>query len=244
MELPEYWLTDPLLDAEYKHYKLLAFLKYVEGCYDQKRFFPYKEQVEWHEDSLNTFLNSLKQLYSSFPMELKGFDRRSGQMIYEPTVFNGAEVREIEKIVRNSIPVLKKNIALAEEQLAELKAQIDAFTIGVLPLKVQYGYLLLRQPRVMRVYEYKLKLVNDERSSTQLTTRYINTWPNNSLHNFEQIKLKLIKGKGAIANPATFGFSSNLKIPAIETYLPLAKQMAMNIIQKNYDQNTLSTGEK
>lgn len=244
MELPEHWLTHPLLDAEYKRYELLAFLQHVERRYAQKKLFPYKQQVQRHNDTLSNFSAALNELEASFPKKLKGLDHKAMRLHFEAMFQNGNEMGEIERIVEHALPLLRSNLAHAEELLDELKTHIEAFTVGVLPLNVQFGYLLLKEPRSTRVYEYRLNKVADSTASLDLRTRYINSWPHGLASNFEQIKLELITSTDAVANPATFGFVSSVGLPPIETYLPLAKQLTLQLIKENSAQNTLSDGEK
>lgn len=236
MELPKHWLTTPILDAEYKRYKLLAFLKYVDDRYFEKRLFPYADQVRIHTEALFKLTAALENMSDSFPKELSGIDSSEITLCYKGLVKPGKEMVEIEKIIEDTLPLLRNNLNSAHELIAELKRHIELFTVGLTPMESQYGYLLLQQEPSTRVYEYRLHKVTHNDGPfgfSSISTRYIGTWKRSPSNNFEQIKLQLIKRHNAVANPATFGFVSSMSLPHIETYLPLAKQMTLEAILEN-----------
>ena len=236
MELPKHWLTTPILDAEYKRYKLLAFLNYVDERYFERRLFPYADQVRTHTEVLVELTTALENMSDSFPKELSGIDSSDITLRYNELVGPGKEMIEIEKIIDETLPLLRNNLNSAHELIAELKRHIELFTVGLMPIETQYGYLLLQQEPGTRVYEYRLNKIDQNDgpfSYSSISTRFVDTWKRSPSNNFEQIKLQLIKGNNAVANPATFGFVSSMSLPHIETYLPLAKQMALQAILEN-----------
>ncbi len=105
----------PILDAEYKRYKLLAFLKYVDDHYFQRRMFPYMAQVRGHTEDLSTFIKSMEELKSSFPKKLTGLDLEQFKLAYAPLVESGLELAEIQKIVYEALPLLMNNLEKADE---------------------------------------------------------------------------------------------------------------------------------
>lgn len=239
MELPISWLTGPLFDAEYKQYCLLAFLQYVEGRYKQQRLFPYQKQVQDHNTALLQLLEKIDELKEGMPKPISGLDR-SGWQFAEPFTA-GPEMQMVQDLAQGALPLLQRNLAQAEELLEELREHIHACTVGVMPLERRYGYLMLQQPNSTRVYEYQLDHLVDHTQIGNMRTRYISTWPRSTSGQFEQIKYELLKKPNAIGNPATFGFVSELQLPVLETYLPVAKRIAIKMARGQY---TLSEGEK
>jgi hypothetical protein len=62
-----------------------------------------------------------------------------------------------------------------------------------------------------------------------LRTHYFSTWTLGLGQTYGHIKAELIR-LGPLPNPATFVFESDISLPRIETFMPLAKQLVYELV--------------
>jgi len=62
-KLPTNWLTDGLVDFEYKKYLLLAYLKSVEEEFDSKRLYPILSDLILHYQNIMQVKAHKKLIY-------------------------------------------------------------------------------------------------------------------------------------------------------------------------------------
>jgi len=105
--------------------------------------------------------------------------------------------------------------------------------VGLVPLNTTEGYLFLRSWNETRVYSFCMQLFLEEYDDDQyksLTTKYLQTFQNTPRNTPERLKSSLVKMNADLPNPATFLFRTDMTIPHVESFMPLAKQLAYNYI--------------
>ena len=86
------------------------------------------------------------------------------------------------------------------------------------------------------MYAYSVPLLHGANEASQhhgVTTHYVGCYTITLSRRYEQIKADLVRGTRALPNPATFAFETDLELPRIETYLPLAKQLVLGHIRRS-----------
>lgn len=230
--LPKDWLTRAGIDAELHRYLVLSFIQRVSTRFKERKLYPYLNEVHERARELEALLTGLDRATRALPREVSGFDLERCQVRYQEPMDDGWM-----RTITGSIDFARKRIADLMDQgdglRQELGARIHFEPVGLLPLNTREGYLLLREAREARVYAYALPIcrAGDPLQAHQaLRTRYITSYSLSIACTYEHIKTDLVRNARYLPNPAAFVFESELPIPRVETYLPLAKQLVLNAV--------------
>jgi hypothetical protein len=227
-KLSENWLTENLIDLEYKQYILLAYLEDVEQHFKQQLLYPSLAELISHYRKLKSLRDGTKQLYQSFPGELSGLDFERFKLSYRSVVENDQLMDELERIISFSLPKLEIQLNIGKSVYEKIENQLKLEPIGLVPLRQNEGYMILKinQPSEIRVYEYAVSIFEDnEEKFRAIHTKEIAKYSSTLVNTAPEIKADLIRNNKEIPNPATYFFSCTLNIPVEETYLPIAKRM-------------------
>jgi hypothetical protein len=232
--LPKDWVLKPALDLELKQYTLLAYLQRVERRFGEHKLYPYLEDVLAHTREL-LHLRALKaSLQRNLPGGLLGFDPRTGEAVHERPE-DPDMLGVIDDVIDFAVPGLQRVWERGSGLRQELAEHIRFAPVGVQPLHVQEGWLLLRHGREARVYGYALPLLRtaqEELLYHSVHTRYVTSYTVGIACSYEHIKADLIDRHSAWPNPATFVLETDVPLPHIETFMPLAKQLVYEHIAK------------
>ena len=233
--LPKDWVVRPALDAELKRYMLLGYLQRVNARFSERKLYPYLEDIKAHVEELVQLRRTKEDLERSLAGPLLGFDPRTGDPQYEP-VDDDALLSIIDEVLEFSIPGLNKALIDGRELREEIADRIRISPVGIQPLNAKEGWLLLRTGREARVYAYAMPLFREAREEKQyrsVHTRYVTSCTVSIGHTYEQIRSELLNSHRNMPNPAVFVFESDIDLPHIETFMPLAKQMVYEQITTN-----------
>lgn len=227
-KLSENWLTENLIDLEYKQYILLAYLEDVEQHFKQQLLYPSLAELISHYRKLKTIKESTAQLFQSFPGQLTGLDFERFKLSYRRVVENDQLMEELERIISFSLPKLEIQLNVGKSIYEKIEHQLKLEPIGMVPLRQNEGYMILQinHPSELRVFEYVVSIFeeNDEKFRA-IHTREIAKYSSTLAYSPTEIKAELIRNNREIPNPAAYFFSCTLNIPIEETYLPIAKRM-------------------
>lgn len=233
--LPMDWVLRSGIDLEMKQYTLLAYLQRVDRQFKERKLYPHLLELRMHVDELLRLRRNKDELARNISGELLGFDPRSGAAIREkPT--DDQWLAAVDDVIDFAVPGLRRMLSEGSGLREELAGHIHFAPVGLWPLSTQEGWLLLRTGREARVYGYAMPLLLD-RSEEQLAryplTRYVTSYSLGFSCTYEHIKADLIGKHPAFPNPATFVFETDLALPHIETYMPLAKRSLYDHIVRN-----------
>jgi hypothetical protein len=229
--LPTDWLTRTGIDRELHRYLVLAFVQRVRARFGERKLYPYLNEVQERAQELEGLVASMERAVRALPREVTGFDLENGQVCYrEPN--EDEWMRTITDSVGFARPRITELLEHGDGLRKELGARIHFEPVGLLPLNTREGYLLLREAREARVYAYALPFCCTPNQDLQpdLRTRYITSYTLSLTCNYEHIKTDLVRNARHLPNPAAFVFESDLPMPRIETYLPLAKQLVRQAV--------------
>lgn len=224
------WLTENLIDFEYKQYVLLAYLEEVSRQFDQKLLYPSLAELIDHYRHLKQFRSNADSLYNSFRENLEGIDLENFRLSYQKVVQNDALMQEISQIVEFSIPQFEQKVQLGREIYEVIEQHLTLEPVGLVPLNSDSGYLIieLKHERESRVYEYSVSLFDDNGEKMRaMHTSFRKSFSNSPFVSPQNLKLDLIRENRDLPNPATFLVTSELRIPFDATYFPIAKRMLM-----------------
>lgn len=233
VRLSDDWLTEGLIDLEYKKYKLLAFLQNVDERFKSKSLYPPFADVIFHYRNLLKFRESNETLVRNFPKQLKRVDLNKLALEYEKS-FNDPEfMEELNRIIEFALPQFSDKMREGKEIYDEIEGQIKFEPIGLCPINQNEGYLLLNtsEDRFIHVFEYQITLFKSANAKYRgINTTYLEKVRKSISNTFESVKLGLIKRYRKLPNPATFIVDSKVPAPMEETLLPISKRLLIQRI--------------
>lgn len=224
---PQEAIVTATLDEELEQYRLLAYLQRVEAGYRERKLYPHLDELRLRLAQLRVLRERSAELARTVPRDVIGLDLVHGELV-RTKVQEDELLRMIEAALAFAMPELDQALERGLELREELSGRIHFAPVGVLPLSTREGYLLLRQDADALVYSYTLPLVHevDEELRYQgIRTRYLTTYTVSIASTYEHIKADLVRIDRSSPNPATFVFESDISLPRIETFMPLAKQL-------------------
>ena len=231
--LEKNWLTEGLIDFEYKKYLALAYLKYVREKFDVKKLFPFMSDLVFHYRNLVSLKENKSLLYENFPQEISRADFENLRLIYHHMIEDDALMSELDDIVSFCLPKFKEHLAEGKDIYEYAEKNIEISPVGLAPLQVNEGYLLIREFRKksVRIFEYQIGLFSHaEEKYRGIHTQYIDSRKTNLSTTYESVKVDLVKQIKKYANPATYVVESKAPLPFSETLLPVAKRLLVKYI--------------
>ncbi|MBC7861487.1 MAG: hypothetical protein IAF38_00855 [Bacteroidia bacterium] len=227
MELSKNWLTEHLIDFEYKKYQLLGYLQQVKDNYQHTRVYPWLAEVIDHYKNLVSVRKNSEELKGGFQKDLKGFNFAEMKLEYEATAEENELMQEIIQIIDFSIPLFAQHINEGKTIYDFVEDKLQLKAIGITPLKTDEGYLFLhcRDQQEVHVYQYHLSFysLSDEKMRSIITT-YNSVRELNFSYSYEKLKHDLIAENRELPNPAVYAIDCALTVPLNETLLPIAKR--------------------
>ncbi len=224
-------LTLPL-DEELARYQLMAYLQRVENRYNERKLYPHLDDLQARRETVLCMRRQKEELEHAMARDIIGFDLRAGGPIRSAPEDDGA-VRSLEQVIDMALPRIDKALMRGTELRQEIMQRIQLEPVGLLPLRTSEGYLLLRQGSAARVYAYQLGLYDGGdmvEASRLMRTVYVSDYTISWTCTPEQVKADLVRHRSTLPNPAVFAFSTELLLPPIETFLPLAKQLVYELV--------------
>lgn len=230
--LSKNWLTEHVLDAEYKRYILLAYLSDVNREFDNKKLYPHLAELIEHHRQLIALKQSTESLSAAFPTQLTQVDMENLELNYSKLV-NDSMMTELEDIINYSIPQFERYMQTGKQLYDYIESRLKVEPIGLLPLYALEGYLFLKRPQRKEtcVYEYQVTLFEEAKEQYRsIRTEYVASFSQSVSNTPENIKTDLIKRRPKLPNPAVYYIEPDMEIPLMETYLPIAKRAVIKRI--------------
>jgi len=235
MNLSKDWITQGLIDFEYKKYVLLAYLQTVRGSFGRVELYPYLGDLVFHYRNLQALKKNKLLIRESFPKELSIEDLNKLELSYKQLVEDDRVMGELEAIIEYALPQLRNSVEEGAVLYEHVEAQCEIASIGVTPLYANEGYLFISQPpeKETDIYRYQVSIFEDSNEQLRgLQTTYMETQPRSLVSTYEAIKLSLVKRYKDFPNPATFLVVSKSKFPQAETLLPVVKRLFVKHLSK------------
>jgi hypothetical protein len=227
------WLTEGLIDFEYKKYVLLAYLQDVKQSFTSQKLYPFLQDLVFHYQNLRT-LNDNKQLIKdSFPERLTSSDLKEMSLNYEKTIPDDSVMAELQDIISYSLPELQKHLAEGKDLYEYFESKMNISPIGITPLFPDEGYLFVaeKEKRETKIYEYQISIIqNSTEKYRGIYAQHIETKRKSTFETYEKMKIDLIKERKKLPNPATYLVESNVSCPHEESFLPIAKRLLVKYI--------------
>ena len=236
-QLSPNWITEGLIDFEYKKYMLLGYLQEVERTFNEQKIYPALSQIIEHYNNLVVLRDNKQNLTNQFPQQLTGFDLKEFKLQFESMLGDDKYVSEIEEIVEFALPLISGSVNDGKELYQIVEDKLSIFPVGIVPLDVEFGYMMLAEKDVkeFRVYNYQITLFENANEKFRgIKTTYVSSFPRSVVNTYENVKVELIKSQRELPNPATFVVESELKLPLQESLLPVAKRTLVRYLYRNF----------
>ncbi len=232
-KLSSQWLTDGILDFEYKKYVLLAYLQHVRGEFKNQMLFPHLPHVQEHYQSTVTFKKSKNSLRTNFPKDLTGLDPVRLRLMYKELYEDDVHLEHLNEILEFATSQFSTVIREGQSRLDEVEATLQISPIGIIPLRTEEGYLFLyrKVSQETTIFRYQVTLF-DAKKERIMQTHLVDSLRKSYYTTFENLKVELTRRYTQLPNPATYMVESAREYPLNETLLPAARQLMVRYINK------------
>lgn len=232
-QLNDNWLTEGLVDFEYKKYLLLAYLQKVKASFNRIELYPFLSDLVFHHRNLMAVKENKSMLYDRFPKRLSLENLQNLEINYKKIIEDDAVMQEIESIMEYALPKFKSSLEEGSFLYEHVESHCEISPVGLTSLYAQEGYLFVTQPpeHETNIYRYQVTIFSNSSDTLRgIHTHHISTTKKNISNTYEQIKLKLIRQYTDLPNPATYLVISKLKFPVAQTLMPVAKRLLIKTI--------------
>jgi hypothetical protein len=225
--LSENWITENLIDFEYKKYVLLGYLQHVEAHFNEQKLYPDFAELIAHYRNLIALKNNTTALENSFKKNVKSIDYDTLSLVYENTITDES-LNDLKQIIAFSEPLLANELHKGKNIFDFAEQHILTHHIGILPIYKTEGYFVLYpyQAKQVLVYNYTFSKINLLQQEVYgLNCTYVSNYTISLAKPVDKIKLDIIDANPQLPNPAVYLFKANAELPNDETFLPIAKRL-------------------
>src|SRR5690349_6182067 len=101
------WLTQGLIDFEYKKYMLMAYLHTVKNSFERTELYPFMADLVFHYRNLLGIKENKTLIQESFPKEISLEEFKKLELSYRKMVEDDAVMNELESIIDFALPQIK-----------------------------------------------------------------------------------------------------------------------------------------
>lgn len=232
-KLSKDWITNGLIDFEYKKYVLLAYLQKVQGSFDEVKLYPaLSDLLERYQDALS-FQRRKNLMKSGFPKEISRIDLDQLKILYQEVVDDSELMSQLEEIIEYALPRMKDTLEIGKEIFEKVEVALKIEPIGIMPLYMDEGYLMidLGNRKLTDIYQYKVsKFSYSGEGYKSVYFEFLETIKRGIGDTYEGLKLQLIKAYKTLPNPATFLINSPQLFPLKETVMPVTKRLVLQTV--------------
>lgn len=225
--LSENWITENLIDFEYKKYVLLGYLQHVEEHFNEQKLYPDFAELIAHYRNLIALKNNTSALENSFKKNVKGIDYNTFSLVYENSITDES-LNDLKQIIAFSEPLLANELHKGKNIFDFAEQHILTNHIGILPIYKTEGYFILYpyQAKQVLVYNYTFSKINLLQQEVYgLNCSYVSNYTISLAKPVDKIKSDIIDANPHLPNPAVYLFKANAELPNDETFLPIAKRL-------------------
>lgn len=234
-KLKDNWLTDGLIDFEYKKYQLLAYFKHVKESFKRMELYPFLSDMVFHYRNLLLVKENKSLIRESFPKELSPESLKNMVLNYRRIIEDDLVMREIEAIMEYALPHFKDSLEEGSFIYEYVESKCEISPIGLTSLYLDEGYLFVTQPpeKETDVYRYQATIFNQSTESLRaIHTEFLLTAARSFSNTYESMKLNLIRKYAELPNPSVYLVASKIKFPYMQTLMPIAKRLLVKQITK------------
>lgn len=226
--LKDNWLTEGLIDFEYKKYVLLAYFKRVKESFNRIELYPFLSDLVFHYRNLITLKENKSLIRDSFPQEISPEGIKNLEINYKKIIDDDLVMKEIESIMEYALPQFKTSLDEGSFIYDFVESKCEISPVGLSSLYTNEGYLFVTQPpeTETQIYRYQVSFFEQSNETMRaIHTHYLMTSERSISNTYESIKLQLIRKYTELPNPSAYLVLSRLKFPFTQTLMPVAKRL-------------------
>jgi hypothetical protein len=234
-KLSKDWLTQGLIDFEYKKYLLLAYLQAARKSFDKVELYPFLADLVFHYRNLMSVKENKSLIRESFPKEISQEEIKNLELRYREIIEDDAIMSELGAIIEFALPKIEESLKEGTVIYEYVESKCEISPIGVTPLYAKEGYLFVTMPpeTETNVYRYQVSIFEDSKEQLRsLNTQFLEVVDKTSLYPYERIKMDLVKRYKDLPNPAAYLLISKIRVPFTETLMPVAKRLFVKHISQ------------
>ncbi|WP_338767668.1 hypothetical protein WAF17_06280 [Bernardetia sp. ABR2-2B] len=228
------WITQGLIDFEYKKYMLLAYLQYTKKQFDEVKLYPTFSELLFHYNNLLQIKENKQLLSEKFPKKLSKADFEKLKLTYTSILKDDEMMQEIESVVEFALPKINASVNEGKQIYDWINQHLEIVPVGITPIYFREGYLFLglnenqnKLNTIIQIYKYKITLF--EKTETKevlrgLNLQHIDTLLKSKFETYENLKINLIRNNKNLPNPATFLMQSSVVCSFENSIFPIAKR--------------------
>ena len=232
-KLPINWLTEGLIDFEYKKYLLLAYLQSAKTEFAQQRLYPVFSDLIMHYRNLLQVKENKKLVYEAFPQRITRADFEKLELVYEKIVEDDETMQQIEEIIQFAAPLFVNAVDAGKELYSFIEQHLEINPVGITPMYFDEGYLFLDAfpGKETQVYVYRITVFeNTYEKYRGINTQHLKTVRRGLALTHENLKVQLVREHQELPNPATFVIVSKVPCPLENSLLPIAKRTLVKYV--------------
>ena len=141
-KLSKDWLTQGLIDFEYKKYVLMAYLQRVKSSFNRVELYPFMADLVFHYRNLLTLKENKTLIRESFPKELSLEDFKKLELSYRQMIEDDGVMSELESIIDFALPQIKGSLQEGSVIYEYVESKCEISPVGVTPLVCKGGILV------------------------------------------------------------------------------------------------------
>ena len=159
-KLSKDWLTQGLIDFEYKKYVLMAYLQRVKTFFNRVELYPFMADLVFHYRNLLTLKENKTLIRESFPKELSLEDFKKLELSYRQMIADDNIMSELESIIDFALPQIKGSLNEGSVIYEFVESKCEISPVGLTPLYAKEGYLFVTQPpeKETNIYRYQVSI--------------------------------------------------------------------------------------
>ncbi|WP_242928651.1 hypothetical protein [Pontibacter vulgaris] len=231
--LPINWLTEGLIDFEYKKYMLLAYLKSARTEFGHQRLYPVFSDLIMHYRNLLQVKEHKQLVYESFPQRISRADFEKLELVYQKIVEDDETMQQIEEIIQYAAPLFGEAVESGKELYDFVERHLEISPVGITPMYHNEGYLFLEAfpGKEVQVYVYQITIFENTYDKYRgISTIHLQTVRRGLAHTHESLKIQLVRERSELPNPATFAIVSRVPVPLENSLLPIAKRSLVKYV--------------
>ena len=228
MKLSQNWLTEGLIDLEYKQYLVLAYLKHVKEKFDQEKLYPALGELVYHHQNLLDFQSKKIDTEQQLKKVIATVNLSKMKLGYKKTAQEDILIKEIESIINFTIPKFEKHLEKGKEIYETVEANMEIQPLGVQPKEINDGFVFIKRKtsNKIRIYQYTIRaFYNLGEKYKGLNFEFIKEKKQSLGETLEQIKIGLIRQQQYLQTPATYLIEHALSGSYWGTTFPIAQRL-------------------
>ncbi|MCC6834353.1 MAG: hypothetical protein IT213_05140 [Cytophagales bacterium] len=229
------WLTEGLIDFEYKKYQLMAYFKHVKESFNRVELYPFLSDLVFHYRNLLQVKDNHSLLRDSFPKEISPEGLKNLELNYRRMIADDTLMQELESIIAFAVPQFKSSLDEGAFIYDYVESCCEISPVGLTSLYAKEGYLFIAQPpeKETNVYRYQVTIFEQSSELMQgIHTQHLLTAPRTIGNTYEHLKLTLIRQYTELPNPSVYLVLSKLKFPYDKTLMPIARRLLVKQLAK------------